>query len=919
MTAATAHQVEKVQEGEAGPDQPKIMEVEPAEQNDNPEAEKEPEPPVPAWQVPEEHEELFQRFVRAVYLPFFIKYKLWIMAVWLIIWILSVVFGPQFLSLTKPGLDNPAGSDSSKAQEVFDANYPGSGSQPPAVIVFSTTTLPSVVTNDTRTACIALQNWAKNQKYIASVTTYYDLMANPMTAILAPGVVSSDNKTMIADLSWTSTAKDDEVNDVIDDLLPYVKSLSGSGITVGTTGLMPMFREMTVATTVSFELIDAVVLPIAIVILGLRLWSYRHMAVVLINFASCLLLAFAILAGFAKGGVTINPFAPSIMQSLGIAVCFDYSLFFLTRFREERIDSFKSKEDAVFITLVSSGHIVVLSGFTLVATFVLLLFFPQNFLQSVGLSCACIVLTAILAVMTITPTLLLWCNCFSHFDPCPSRRSICCCRLPEEDPADVSKRKWEEEEARKEDLRITKGTSMEELSEDTGFLGWREMERRSFLFRFAWAITGRWSKWITLAISIGAFIPIAIQILHLNASSDTGLVFLQGSDTLNTFGIMQASFGAGQLESYQLILTTGQKQGIVTPNYFTVENKIIHDLIAQESQFIGPKTVTGLSYFQGMDLDYTTAMGFLSPLSPAYNSSIAMAYRVLVASKMNADQSTMLVNMQTLINPQSDKMVDFIRSVRSYIKSFQSPVSGFSVQLYLYGGYSSTMDVQDALYKLVPVEIAVVLLIVVIILAISFASVTLVLRLLFTILYTLGLTYGLMVLVYQPGPSQDSFMKLNPILSASTGIYWIIPIMSFSILVGFALDYDIFLIVRFIEFRRLGWSDRAAICLAIEKTGGIITTAGLIMMVSFAGLLIPKTIVLNQYGFSLFIGVTIDTFIMRPIISPAIITAFGDWRCTRVNWWPRRMPDHAYGSAEEEVTGLREGRWAPKIEGHFTL
>jgi uncharacterized membrane protein YdfJ with MMPL/SSD domain len=43
-----------------------------------------------------------------------------------------------------------------------------------------------------------------------------------------------------------------------------------------------------------------------------------------------------------------------------------------------------------------------------------------------------------------------------------------------------------------------------------------------------------------------------------------------------------------------------------------------------------------------------------------------------------------------------------------------------------------------------------------------------------------------------------------------------------------------------------GWSDRAAICLAIEKTAGVITTAGLIMAVSFAGLLIPKTIVLNQ-------------------------------------------------------------------------
>ena len=61
----------------------------------------------------------------------------------------------------------------------------------------------------------------------------------------------------------------------------------------------------------------------------------------------------------------------------------------------------------------------------------------------------------------------------------------------------------------------------------------------------------------------------------------------------------------------------------------------------------------------------------------------------------------------------------------------------------------------------------------------------------------------------------------------------------------------------------MGWSNRASICLAIEKTATIITYAGVIMSISFAGLLIPKVIVLYQYGFSLFIGVAIDTFYVR--------------------------------------------------------
>ena len=113
---------------------------------------------------------------------------------------------------------------------------------------------------------------------------------------------------------------------------------------------------------------------------------------------------------------------------------------------------------------------------------------------------------------------------------------------------------------------------------------------------------------------------------------------------------------------------------------------------------------------------------------------------------------------------------------------------------------------------------------------------------------------------------------------------------------------------RVVELRAAGWSDRAATCLAVEKSGGIITTAGLIMAVSFVGLLIPKTVVLNQYGFSLFIGVMLDTFVMRPILVPALLT-LGGGVGERVNWWPSKMPP-AVLSEEGEEAALRGGAWA---------
>ena len=150
--------------------------------------------------------------------------------------------------------------------------------------------------------------------------------------------------------------------------------------------------------------------------------------------------------------------------------------------------------------------------------------------------------------------------------------------------------------------------------------------------------------------------------------------------------------------------------------------------------------------------------------------------------------------------------------------------------------------------------------------------------------------------------------------------------MAFSVLVGLALDYDIFLMARVVEFRKLGWSDRAAICLAVEKTGNIITAAGLIMSISFAGLLIPQTVVLNQCGFILFIGVAIDTFIIRTLVVPAVFVLLDKslqalimvMMCQGISPPTAALPDaDAEASSPtlpviDTVSDAKSSRWDPK-------
>ena len=104
--------------------------------------------------------------------------------------------------------------------------------------------------------------------------------------------------------------------------------------------------------------------------------------------------------------------------------------------------------------------------------------------------------------------------------------------------------------------------------------------------------------------------------------------------------------------------------------------------------------------------------------------------------------------------------------------------------------------------------------------------------------------------------------------------------MTFPILVGIALDYDIFFVGRVVEFKENGLTTRSSILAGIVETGTIITAAGVIQALAFFGLLLGDIPVLNQLSFYLLCGVLFDTFIVRTLVVPSHvldrITTFGN-------------------------------------------
>ena len=108
-----------------------------------------------------------------------------------------------------------------------------------------------------------------------------------------------------------------------------------------------------------------------------------------------------------------------------------------------------------------------------------------------------------------------------------------------------------------------------------------------------------------------------------------------------------------------------------------------------------------------------------------------------------------------------------------------------------------------------------------------------------------------------------------------------LPLFAFIFLVALGVDYNIFLIGRIRE-ERARMETRAAVIEGLERTGGVITSAGVILAGTFAALVALPAEGLAQMGFTIALGVLVDAFLVRTFLVPGIAVLLGER-----NWWPR--------------------------------
>lgn len=110
-----------------------------------------------------------------------------------------------------------------------------------------------------------------------------------------------------------------------------------------------------------------------------------------------------------------------------------------------------------------------------------------------------------------------------------------------------------------------------------------------------------------------------------------------------------------------------------------------------------------------------------------------------------------------------------------------------------------------------------------------------------------------------------------------------VPMFGFVFLVALGIDYNIFLMTRVRE-ESLRHGTRAGVLRGLVATGGVITSAGIVLAATFAALGVLPILFLAQISFIVAFGVLIDTIIVRSLLVPALAHDIG-----RAIWWPSAL------------------------------
>jgi len=531
--------------------------------------------------------------------------------------------------------------------------------------------------------------------------------------------------------------------------------------------------------------------------------------------------AISLLAGVTEMSI----FVTNVATMIGLALSIDYSLFTVSRFREEL--RHRSVADAVEHTMATVGKAVAISGVAVAIGLSSLTVFESPSLRSMGIGGIVTVLSTLVFGLTVLPALL------GMLGPRINRL-----RVPLPGPLRLV-----EDDVERADARHGTGVWARIA---------RVVMRRPLLIATP-----------VLLVLVLAGLPF----FGIQLSTGGNLDDLPPSDGVTGFHVLADEFPGGDTDPIEVAIQVGGPllaNGALDPAW-------LEDLASYIDEVAAINGVTDVASVLdapgGMDTaTYLQLASLPGDQRPPEAGGIAAWIEQWIAADV--------ARVDVFSSAQPDSADG--RAVVGAVRAIPAPEGTTDV---LTGGLSSrSADFMASFFHSVPFAVAIVVGVTGAVLFLAFGSVFLPLKAVLMSLLSITASFGALVWIFQDG-SLSGILGFDPsgTIVAST------PILMFAVLFGLSMDYEVFLLSRIRERYLVTGDNTRAVAEGIGITGGIITGAALVMVAVFGAFALSSVVLIKALGFSMALAVLIDATVVRGVLVPAFMRVMG-----AINWWAPR-------------------------------
>jgi len=563
------------------------------------------------------------------------------------------------------------------------------------------------------------------------------------------------------------------------------------------------------------------------------------------------------------------------MMFVMLALCLDYGLFFWTRFSQERKkdpDTGKYQQ-ALMTTLTTSGAVIAVSVAVLVIGYLAMCFYPdQNAVGSLATSLQLIIGINLLGLYSLVIPATLASQFPSVFDEKFGKGGTSC---------------------------------MSKLSDlfDRVTVAGHELYKGMFT-RFSFFITSQ--PWMILMplLVYAIFVPALVELRDFAPNFDTiGATISKNVVEYEAFQILTTKFNVGRADPVLVLLQadlvgpvparpTGDAMAMLqvrvrvgdtdvageeavnvslTPGFREMACRYVSSIIDGTNG-----TAFQISAHDVQSVWWDAATGTCAP-TPLVDD---LEHR----GSTSQDGRMQVLRLFPVVHRTSKEMEEMTRYFWKDIEpkakgTFEAGGQQYSFQARHYSYLADIMLMEERFAHRAPWLLASLVAVICIVVGLLFGSAGLGLKMVVTVVVPIAAEFGFVVGVYQHGWLEWAGVP------RTGGLSWTHFYTSMGLLLGLAIDYDIFLFARVYERRQEGFDNLSAVRMAIAETGSVITVAGTMMCISFFFVALCDIYFISQLGMLYFVGVALDTYIVRTFLAPAILCM-----SERVNYWPGKVP-----------------------------